>query len=248
MKSVMHKGFRWLFSKIRDSRLKTKMTLLVLLSVFVPLLVSTSLFNSFSAENISRSQEQNAQNAYSQLQDLFSTRVDVVQQDICLLLQDANVRALLQSPVANWDIQKLPQDKAMMNAEVGFGRRVLQVFEENEISFEHTPSGIDTFSVLVHQEEFANKEQDVIAGLHRAVNPDNIFLESDLALVAIVGRGMKNARGTAGRLCTALADAGINIKMIDQGSSELNIIVGIQNEDFRRAIRTIYHEFIEKEQ
>ena len=116
MKSVMHKGFRWLFSKVRDSRLKTKMTLLVLLSVFVPLLVSTSLFNSFSAENISRSQEQNAQNAYSQLQDLFSTRVDVVQQDICLLLQDANVRALLQSPVANWDIQKLPQDKAMMNA------------------------------------------------------------------------------------------------------------------------------------
>ena len=99
MKSVMHKGFRWLFSKVRDSRLKTKMTLLVLLSVFVPLLVSTSLFNSFSAENISRSQEQNAQNAYSQLQDLFSTRVDVVQQDICLLLQDANVRALLQSPV-----------------------------------------------------------------------------------------------------------------------------------------------------
>ena len=139
-------------------------------------------------------------------------------------------------------------DKAMMNSEVGFGRRVLQVFEENEISFEHTPSGIDTFSVLVHQEEFANKEQDVIAGLHRAVNPDNIFLESNLALVAIVGRGMKNARGTAGRLCTALADAGINIKMIDQGSSELNIIVGIQNEDFGRAIRTIYHEFIEKEQ
>ncbi len=115
MKSVLHKGFRWLFSKVRDSRLKTKMTLLVLLSVFVPLLVSTALFNSFSAENISRSQEQNAQNAYSQLLDLFSTRVDVVQQDICLLLQDANVRALLQSPVANWDFQKLPHDKAMMN-------------------------------------------------------------------------------------------------------------------------------------
>ena len=115
MKSVLHKGFRWLFSKIRDSRLKTKMTLLVLLSVFVPLLVSTSLFNSFSAENISRSQEQNAQNAYSQLLDLFSTRVDVVQQDICLLLQDANVRALLQSPAENWDTQKLPHDKALMN-------------------------------------------------------------------------------------------------------------------------------------
>ena len=139
-------------------------------------------------------------------------------------------------------------DKAMMNSEIGFGRRVLQVFEENNISFEHTPSGIDTFSVLVHQEEFADKEQDVIAGLHRAVNPDNIYLESDLALVAIVGRGMKNAQGTAGRLCTALANAGINIKMIDQGSSELNIIVGVRDEDFERTIRAIYNEFITKDQ
>ena len=119
---------------------------------------------------------------------------------------------------------------------------------ENNISFEHTPSGIDTFSVLVHQEEFADKEQDVIAGLHRAVNPDNIYLESDLALVAIVGRGMKNAQGTAGRLCTALANAGINIKMIDQGSSELNIIVGVRDEDFERTIRAIYNEFITKDQ
>ena len=102
--------------------------------------------------------------------------------------------------------------------------------------------------MLVHQEEFADKEQDVIAGLHRAVNPDNIYLESDLALVAIVGRGMKNAQGTAGRLCTALANAGINIKMIDQGSSELNIIVGVRDEDFERTIRAIYNEFITKDQ
>jgi len=138
-------------------------------------------------------------------------------------------------------------DKAMMNSEIGFGRRVLQVFEDNNISFEHTPSGIDTFSVLVHQEEFADKEQDVIAGLHRAVNPDNIYLETDLALVAIVGRGMKNAQGTAGRLCTALANAGVNIKMIDQGSSELNIIVGVRDEDFERTIRAIYREFIEND-
>ena len=135
-------------------------------------------------------------------------------------------------------------DKAMMNSEIGFGRRVLQVFEENRISFEHTPSGIDTFSVLVHQEEFADKEQDVIAGLHRAVNPDNIYLETDLALIAIVGRGMRNAQGTAGRLFSALAGAGVNIKMIDQGSSELNIIIGVRDEDFERSIRAIYKEFI----
>ncbi len=138
-------------------------------------------------------------------------------------------------------------DKAMMNSEVGFGRRVLQVFEENRISFEHTPSGIDTFSVLVHQEEFADKEQDVISGLHRAVSPDRIYLESDLALIAIVGRGMKNAQGTAGRLFTALARGGVNIKMIDQGSSELNIIIGVRDDDFERSIRAIYEEFITRE-
>ena len=134
-----------------------------------------------------------------------------------------------------------------MNAEIGFGRKVLQVFEENGISFEHTPSGIDTFSVIVHQSEFADKEQDVLAGLHRAVNPDRIYLESDLALVAIVGRGMVNSTGTAGRLFNALAGAGVNIKMIDQGSSELNIIVGVRDEDFETTIQAIYEEFVGKE-
>ena len=138
-------------------------------------------------------------------------------------------------------------EKAMMNAEIGFGRKVLQVFEENGISFEHTPSGIDTFSVLVHQSEFVEKEQSVISGLHRAVQPDSIDLEANLALVAIVGRGMKATKGTASRLFSALADAKVNIKMIDQGSSELNIIVGVRNDDFETAIRGIYNTFIEKE-
>ena len=110
-------------------------------------------------------------------------------------------------------------DKAMMNAEIGFGRKVLQVFEENGISFEHTPSGIDTFSVIVHQSEFADKEQDVLAGLHRAVNPDRIYLESDLALVAIVGRGMVNSTGTAGRLFNALAGAGVRAQVSSTSSS-----------------------------
>ena len=138
-------------------------------------------------------------------------------------------------------------EKEMMNSEIGFGRRVLQVIEENGISFEHTPSGIDTFSILVHQSEFAEKEQSVIAGLHRAVNPSSIDLESDLALIAIVGRGMKAAKGTAGRLFSALALANINIKMIDQGSSELNIIIGVRNDDFEAAIRAIYAVFIESD-
>ena len=120
----------------------------------------------------------------------------------------------------------------------------MQVFEENGISFEHTPSGIDTFTVIVHQSEFVEKEQSVISGLHRAVKPDSIDLESNLALIAIVGRGMKAAKGTAGRVFSALAHANVNIKMIDQGSSELNIIIGVRNEDFETAVRAIYDIFV----
>ncbi len=136
-------------------------------------------------------------------------------------------------------------DKDMMNSEIGFGRKVLQVFEENGISFEHTPSGIDTMTVFVHQSEFAEKEQSVLAGLHKAVQPDSVDLESDLALIAVVGRGMRATRGTAGRIFSALAHANVNVKMIDQGSSELNIIIGVKNEDFEEAIKAIYAIFVE---
>lgn len=135
-------------------------------------------------------------------------------------------------------------EKAMMNAEVGFGRKVLQVFENYGISFEHMPSGIDTMTVLVHQSEFEEFEQSVIAGIHRAVEPDYLEMESDLALVAVVGRGMKASRGTAGRIFSALAHARINVKMIDQGSSELNIIIGVKNADFEATIKAIYDIFV----
>lgn len=135
-------------------------------------------------------------------------------------------------------------EKAMMNAEVGFCRKVLEVFEANEISLEHMPSGIDTMTIFVHQDEFEEHEQKVIAGIHRAVEPDTIELESDLALVAVVGRGMRATRGTAGRIFSALAHANVNVKMIDQGSSELNIIIGVKNQDFERAIQAIYDIFI----
>lgn len=135
-------------------------------------------------------------------------------------------------------------EKDQMNSEIGFGRKVLQVFEENGISFEHAPSGIDTFTVLVHQDEFMEKEQKVIAGLHRAVEPDMLDLESDLALIAVVGRGMRATRGTAARIFAALSHAHINVKMIDQGSSELNIIIGVRNEDFEHAVRAIYDIFV----
>ena len=135
-------------------------------------------------------------------------------------------------------------EKDMMNTEVGFGRKVLQSFEENGISFEHMPSGIDTMTVFAHQDEFLHKEQKVVAGIHRLANPDSIDIESDLALIAVVGRGMKSTRGTAGRIFSALAHANVNVKMIDQGSSELNIIIGVANEDFETAIKAIYDIFV----
>ena len=135
-------------------------------------------------------------------------------------------------------------EKDMMNSEVGFGRKVLEVFEKNGISFEHMPSGIDTMTVFVHQSEFEEKEQKVLAGIHRAVSPDSIELESDLALIAVVGRGMRSNRGTAGRIFSALSHANVNVKMIDQGSSELNIIIGVKNEDFEPAIQAIYNIFV----
>ena len=135
-------------------------------------------------------------------------------------------------------------EKDMMNSEIGFGRKVLQAFEENGISFEHVPSGIDTMTVFVHQDEFMNKEQQVVAGIHRLANPDMIDIESDIALIAVVGRGMKSMRGTAARIFAALAHQHINVKMIDQGSSEQNIIIGVSDEDFETAIKAIYDIFV----
>lgn len=136
-------------------------------------------------------------------------------------------------------------DKDMMNAEVGFCRKALEAFEENGISIEHMPSGIDTMTVFVHQAEFEGKEQQVVSSLRRLAAPDVIDLEADLALIAVVGRGMKSARGTAGRIFSALAHANINVRMIDQGSSELNIIIGVSNDDFEKAITSIYDIFVE---
>ena len=122
-------------------------------------------------------------------------------------------------------------EKAMMNSEIGFCRKVLQVF--------------DTMTIFVHKDEFEEKEQKVLSEIHKAVKPDHIELESDLALIAIVGRGMRATRGTAGRIFSALAHAHINVKMIDQGSSELNIIVGVRHDDFKNAIRALYEIFVE---
>ena len=135
-------------------------------------------------------------------------------------------------------------EKDMMNSEVGFGRNVLRSLEKNDLCFEHIPSGIDTLSVIVSTESFRGKEKAVLDEITVRTHPDNIEIENNLSLVAVVGRGMRKARGTAARIFTALAQAKINVKMIDQGSSELNIIIGVAEEDFEEATRAIYSTFV----
>ena len=102
----------------------------------------------------------------------------------------------------------------------------------------------NTMSIFVNKDTFEEKEQKILSDINKTVNPDHIELESDLALIAVVGRGMKSTRGTAGRIFSALAHAHINVKMIDQGSSELNIIIGVRHEDFKNAIRALYEIFV----
>ena len=135
-------------------------------------------------------------------------------------------------------------EKDMMNSEVGFGRKVLEIFEDNEVSFEHLPSGIDTMSVVVSSAALDDRREKLMNAISRAVRPDSVFIEDELALIAVVGRGMVKAKGTAARVMSALAAADINIRMIDQGSSELNIIVGVNDDEYEAALRAIYAEFV----
>ncbi len=135
-------------------------------------------------------------------------------------------------------------EKGMMNSELGFGRKVLGVLEEKKISFEHLPSGIDTLTVVVDRNALVGRENEIIHDLQKAVKADRIHLVEDLCLIAVVGRGMINSPGTAARLFSALAREKINIRMIDQGSSELNIIVALEEKDYEKALQAIYSEFV----
>ncbi len=134
-------------------------------------------------------------------------------------------------------------EKDRMNAEIGFGCRVLNVLKEMDLSFEHMPSGIDTLSVVLDSSSVAGRENELIARIQKAVQPDRVHLENKFALIAVVGRGMIRSPGTAARLFSALARAGINVRMIDQGSSELNVIVGVDEADYEKAIEAVYREF-----
>ncbi len=135
-------------------------------------------------------------------------------------------------------------EKEMMNSEVGFGKKVLEVLENYNVPFEHLPSGIDTMSVLVTNKAVEECKGAITADIVKKVNPDSITLVENLALIAIVGRGMVNTEGTAARVFKALANAHINVRMIDQGSSEQNIIVAVDEKYYQSSIQAIYNEFV----
>jgi len=138
----------------------------------------------------------------------------------------------------------LSVEKDMMNSEIGFGKRVLEVFDKHNISFEHLPSGVDTMCVVVATSAITDIKDQIKAEICRAVSPDKIAIDDELALLAVVGRGMVKSKGTAARVFSAVANADVNIRMIDQGSSEKSIILGVEEKDLETAMRAIYSEFV----
>ncbi|MGN0794322.1 MAG: aspartate kinase [Aristaeellaceae bacterium] len=135
-------------------------------------------------------------------------------------------------------------EKAMMNNELGFGRKVLAAFEDHGVSFEHLPTGIDTMCVVVSGEALEPVRDQVLAQIVATTNPDTITVYDYMSIIATVGRGMVRNCGTAARLFSAMSKAGINVRMIDQGSSELSIIVGVDDADYEATIRAIYNAFV----
>ena len=135
-------------------------------------------------------------------------------------------------------------EKSMMNSETGFGAKLLYIFARNGIPFEHCPTGIDAISVVVSSELFDQKREIILREIKSELDPDFITIEKNLAAIAIVGEGMISVKGIAASVFEALAKAGINIRMIDQGSDELNIIVGIDESEYEKALNALYSKMI----
>ncbi|MBP3633675.1 MAG: aspartate kinase [Oscillospiraceae bacterium] len=131
-------------------------------------------------------------------------------------------------------------EKSMMNAQSGFLSKVMDIIAANGVPFEHCPTGIDTISVIVSTEAFRARRDSILREIHERLHPDMVVLENGLAMIAVVGQGMVSYKGVAARIFGAIAEADINIRMIDQGSSELNIIIGVEEADYEKAIRSIY--------
>ena len=142
------------------------------------------------------------------------------------------------------DFTVISIEKAMMNSELGFCRKVLSILEQNCISYENMPSGIDTVCVVISDSQLKNKTEILVDEIKRTCNPDSILVHPNMALIATVGNGMSSNKGIAAKIFTSLSEANVNIRMIDQGSSEINILIGIENDDFEKGINSIYKAFV----
>ena len=158
---------------------------------------------------------------------------------------DGDEKHIITGIAGSKDFTVVALYKNMMSSERGFVRRILGILDDYDINFEHLPSGIDTVSVVMADSSINGRLDEVLEEFQSRLRPDSIDVIEDISLIATVGHGMSSRLGVSAKLFTALADAGINIRMIDQGSSEMNIIVGVENKDFEKAIRAIYDAFVE---
>jgi aspartate kinase len=145
------------------------------------------------------------------------------------------------------DFTVISIEKTLMKRDKGFHRRILSILENSDVSFEHIPSGLDSLSLIIDDSQLDNKLESILEEIERQCSPDSLIVYPNMALVAVVGKGMIRTKGISGKVFGALAKAEINIRMINQGSNELSIIVGIENEDFESAIRAIYSAFKNKD-
>ena len=157
-------------------------------------------------------------------------------------------RELIDCPVAGIAGDKgfcsININKYMMNREIGFGRKVLQILEEEFVPFEHMPSGIDDISIIIRKKYLDNeKKSNIMERIAKELKVDSVSLEYDLGLVMVVGEGMKRTVGILSRITKALSENSINIRMVNQGSSEVSIMFGISEDDVERSIKCIYNEF-----
>ncbi len=157
---------------------------------------------------------------------------------------DSKVDTVITGVAGKKGFSVIAIEKDMMNSEVGFGRRVLEVLENHDLCFEHLPSGIDTMSVIVNDNDFLPHKEGIIREIQRVTKADTLTISGGIALIAVVGRGMAGSKGTASRMFNAIAKNDVNIRMIDQGSSEQNIIVGVDEDDYIKTLNAIYHEFV----
>lgn len=156
-------------------------------------------------------------------------------------------RSVITGIAGSKDFSVIAISKNGMSREVGFIRKLCSILEDYDVNIEHMPSGIDTFSVVVSSKALSDKKEDIVEEIKRKLDVETIDVFDNLALIATVGAGMAQRPGTSAKLFEALANEKVNVRMIDQGSSEMNIIIGVEGKDFEKAIRAIYAAFVEQE-